>query len=931
MTAKTSPTSQNHSIDEQPKFVVETIIEPADHDQLIQDVKDTSKISSSYRPDVDGLRTLAVLPVVIFHAYPDAFPGGFIGVDIFFVISGYLISGILYKEFSKGTFTYAGFYSRRVRRIFPTLILVLSSTLWLGYLYLMAAKLKALAATMLAGTLFCANLQVLSLEHTYFDIDIKTNPLLHLWSLGVEEQFYIFWPFLASIVMKLSYQQALKVQVGVLITSFLINVCFLGYHDNNKMSFYMPLSRFWQMSMGGLLAYVSKYATTQSYEGVAPKEDGVITPHWSTTLVTSFNDYHEHLLSIGGLVMILIGFACIDEERMFPGFWAILPTVGATMLIAAGSGGVVNQYVLSHPVAIYIGKISYCLYLWHWPLLVFAKERYPNVESRPFFMAPYVMLLVSFVLSVLTYEDVEKRLRRRKSKVLTPLLVFGVVVLAIFALCVYIRPESYSSIELELAQSSFEEESLDFGSPDMMNSESSSSEILTSGDVTLNSTWTMVKTETPAITATETPIADHATEAPASAVVKSTGAVTSNTKEANHNTVVSNASIAFAKPTEAIAVTKPVIQSTLAPSVNTEPPVAPTIASNNINQAAPTQMSSVNFGSETKSLSSNHGITQAPAAPVVTKQIIKKQHAKTTVAMARKSSKDENWDKGVGKDCPANSPYMESITLNPPFPYRGDRAIPKFTKEQCVILNPNQEKNGLIMVVGDSHADMTKPRFVKLYEDAVKVGQPYPTVVFKTRRGRAMLPCRPEYHEIFEIIKKTKPQAVLFSVHYIQYLHPGAPENRPYVAPPQCCQVEFVKCQEQNMDDIRELMKQYQNDLSELGALGIKVFVVDQGPETPGQDPTNWVNGDKVTIPKRVSRSAWGKIYKWMYDPLHAAVTGANATLIDFVDDYSDGDEVFMTHPDGWPVMSFYNHLSYYTSRNYMKTIDKVVKAGQLP
>ncbi|OQS04762.1 hypothetical protein THRCLA_03020, partial [Thraustotheca clavata] len=184
------PTPHIYSSDTDENFIDEpTTTKANDDDQLLQDIKcDTQHVvpqqNSSYRPDVDGLRTLAVLPVVIFHAYPNAFPGGFIGVDIFFVISGYLISGILFKEFHKGTFTYTGFYTRRVRRIFPTLILVLSSTLWMGYLYLMAAKLKALAATMLAGTLFCANLQVLSLEHAYFDIDIKTNPLLHLWSLG---------------------------------------------------------------------------------------------------------------------------------------------------------------------------------------------------------------------------------------------------------------------------------------------------------------------------------------------------------------------------------------------------------------------------------------------------------------------------------------------------------------------------------------------------------------------------------------------------------------------------------------------------------------------------------------------------------------------------------------------------------------------------
>ncbi|OQR84048.1 acyltransferase 3, partial [Achlya hypogyna] len=390
-------------------------------------VTDTKPVAHAYRPDIDGLRTLAVVPVVVFHAYPDLLPGGFIGVDVFFVISGFLISGILFKECQKGAFTYAGFYQRRVRRIFPTLILVLAATFWLGYLYLMAPKLKAMAATMLAGTLFGANLQVLTLEHSYFDLDVKTNPLLHLWSLGVEEQFYIFWPFLASVVMKLSYKKAVALQAVVLVASFVTNVSFLGYHGNDKMSFYMPLSRFWQMAIGGLLAYWSHHG-------------GQLT---STA--------YANAVSVVGLLLVVVGFVVIDETRAFPGFWALLPTVGATMLIAAGPAAVFNRYGLGNRVAVYIGKISYCLYLWHWPLLVFAIERYPDASSRPFYMQPWAMAFLSLVLSVVTFEDVEGRLRRRKSKLVTPILILGMVALAVLAGCAYKNPVSFSSIELDVA------------------------------------------------------------------------------------------------------------------------------------------------------------------------------------------------------------------------------------------------------------------------------------------------------------------------------------------------------------------------------------------------------------------------------------------------------------------------------------------------
>ncbi|OQR90165.1 acyltransferase, partial [Achlya hypogyna] len=417
--------------------------------ELSDDTKIEAKQAHVYRPDVDGLRTLAVVPVVVFHAYPDLLPGGFIGVDVFFVISGFLISGILFKEFERGKFTYAGFYQRRIRRIFPTLILVLGVTFWLGYLYLMAPKLKAMAATMLAGTLFSANLQVLTLEHSYFDLDVKTNPLLHLWSLGVEEQFYIFWPFLASIITKMSYKKAVALQLVVLATSFLINVSFLGFHGNDKMSFYMPLSRFWQMAMGGLLVYVSKESLREvKYkcgEGGTEIECEALPSGWRIDVV-------ENVVSATGLLLILLGFGCVNEARSFPGFWALLPTIGATLLIAAGPNAVFNYYVLSNRAVVYIGKISYCLYLWHWPLLVFAIERFPDVEVRPFYLQPYAMVVASIFLSVLTYEDVEGRLRRHKSKLVTPILVLCMVTLAVLAGSAFKNPAGFSATEIEIAK-----------------------------------------------------------------------------------------------------------------------------------------------------------------------------------------------------------------------------------------------------------------------------------------------------------------------------------------------------------------------------------------------------------------------------------------------------------------------------------------------
>ncbi|KAF0699493.1 Aste57867_9963 [Aphanomyces stellatus] len=370
-----------------------------------------------YRPDIDGLRTLAVVPVLLFHAYPERFPSGFIGVDIFFVISGFLISGILFKQNANGTFSYADFYSRRIRRIYPTLLIVLVVTWLLGCLYLLADKLKALVSTLLAGTLFGANLQVMLLERGYFDDDIKTNPLLHLWSLGVEEQFYIFWPFFASWITRASVPKAISMQVVAIAASFLTNVVLLHASSSNKYAFYFPLSRFWQMGVGGLLAYLDRHPA-------AILRKNSTSPPASAPSTSSLT---RHALSVAGLGFVLLGFAFLDESSAFPGFWALLPTFGAAFLIAAGPQAWLNRRVLSCSPVIYVGKLSYALYLWHWPLLVFAKLRYPNAAHRPAIMSPLAMLALSALLSCISLHGIENAVRHSKSKFVIPGLLAGML------------------------------------------------------------------------------------------------------------------------------------------------------------------------------------------------------------------------------------------------------------------------------------------------------------------------------------------------------------------------------------------------------------------------------------------------------------------------------------------------------------------------
>ena len=208
--------------------------------------------ATQYRPDIDGLRAIAVLAVVAYHAFPAVFKGGFIGVDIFFVISGYLISTILFVDFSKGSFSFSNFYSRRIRRIFPVLILVLFSCFIFGWFVLTAEEYRQLGKHIAAGAGFISNITFWN-EAGYFDNAADTKPLLHLWSLGIEEQFYIIWPLILWIVWKSRFSlPGLIILVGT--TSFFLNM--FGVNHDLVSTFYSPQTRFWELLSGSLLAWV---------------------------------------------------------------------------------------------------------------------------------------------------------------------------------------------------------------------------------------------------------------------------------------------------------------------------------------------------------------------------------------------------------------------------------------------------------------------------------------------------------------------------------------------------------------------------------------------------------------------------------------------------------------------------------------------------
>ena len=381
-----------------------------------------------YRSDIDGLRAVAVLGVVIYHAFPHALPGGFIGVDIFFVISGYLISGILYRGLTAdrgdgnfSPFSFRAFYARRIRRLFPALITMLVITLAYGWLILLPDEFKQLGKHVAAGTLFIQNI-VFWQESGYFDTAANLKPLIHLWSLSVEEQFYIFFPLLLILLWK---KPRIMVPVmGVLLVISM--VCNLWASDHaGTADFFLTPYRAWEFLGGSLLAWWH-YNKEHQHSG------GEDVP------------LYREAMSWIGVILLGLGFGLIHTGDPYPGWRALLPLAGTLMLMEGGRSAWVNRKILSQPAVVWIGLISYPLYLFHWPALSFVhivKGEHP----KPGYI--FMALLVSFVLTVLTYYFIEKKIRHNKAKWTIPALVAAFLMTGILGLLAFLgkTPIRYDS------------------------------------------------------------------------------------------------------------------------------------------------------------------------------------------------------------------------------------------------------------------------------------------------------------------------------------------------------------------------------------------------------------------------------------------------------------------------------------------------------
>jgi len=358
---------------------------------------DPNKVETRYRPDIDGLRAISILLVVGYHAQPWLVPGGFIGVDIFFVISGFLITRIILTQAEAGTFSALAFYARRVRRIFPALIVVLATTYLIGWFVLLPDGFALLGKSTAVSVAFVSNLFQFH-QSGYFEPDAAENPLLHIWSLGIEEQFYIFWPLLLVLLFGSKYRRFWIAALAVASFGFSLMI-FLGYKE---WSFYSPLPRAWELLAGGLLA-------SREVEGLQQQSSPL----------------RDNLVSVAGIAAIISAAAALNRESLFPGLWALLPVVGAVLIISAPAG-TVNRVLLSSRAMVAIGLISYPLYLWHWPVLSYLaviRNGVPNV------MEIGLAVFVAFVLAWLTFHFVEIPLRQKPKAV--PGLSFALLAVGI--------------------------------------------------------------------------------------------------------------------------------------------------------------------------------------------------------------------------------------------------------------------------------------------------------------------------------------------------------------------------------------------------------------------------------------------------------------------------------------------------------------------
>ncbi|WP_116472405.1 acyltransferase family protein [Zobellella maritima] len=336
-----------------------------------------------YRPEIDGLRTIAVMLVILHHLELGALPGGYVGVDVFFVISGYLITSIIYYEINSKRFSVVEFYKRRITRLGPAYFLVISATSIATFIYMLPAEMLNYGESVIYSTFFMANFYMWNEVGGYFGAQSEVVPLLHLWSLAVEEQFYIFWPVALLLTQRLFGVRAvfMLVAVGILSGIFISE---WGVNNYRAAAYYLLPTRFFELLVGAFVA---------------------LLPSINKKSVTT------EIFSIVGALFIVYSAFFFSKGQFFPGVSALVPTLGAALIIYFLNDSGILGRILSNCVMVYIGKISYPAYLWHWPIIAFLNLNLVTIDLY----TGFCVLVVTFFLSSITYHYVETPFRRAVS------------------------------------------------------------------------------------------------------------------------------------------------------------------------------------------------------------------------------------------------------------------------------------------------------------------------------------------------------------------------------------------------------------------------------------------------------------------------------------------------------------------------------------
>ena len=391
----------------------------------------SSAWNTSYLPEIDGLRAFSIIFVITYHAFPDLLKSGYIGVDIFFVISGFLITNYIIKNLEKGQFSPIEFFGRRIRRLFPTLIIVMGSSIVFGWFVLLDGEYKQLGNHIASSSAFFVNF-ILASESGYFDNSAETKPMLHLWSLAVEEQFYIVWPIILCIAWKYQFN-ILRIFVIFFIVSFYLHIQFIDSYPAEV--FFWPLTRFWELASGGILAWV-----------MAKRNQ---TPTGCIKLIGNY--FNEcciaNIMSLLGFSLIIYGATSSNPKLLSPLPFTIFAIVGASLIVVSGSKAWLNRIFLMNPVMIWVGLISYPLYLWHWPILSFLQiieSGNPPIQTR------ILALIASFLLAWSTYRFIELPVRfSHKKNLVSIILIIGLILVGSMGWVIKGNGETPYNVELK--------------------------------------------------------------------------------------------------------------------------------------------------------------------------------------------------------------------------------------------------------------------------------------------------------------------------------------------------------------------------------------------------------------------------------------------------------------------------------------------------